>query len=207
MKGAVFGLPFLFSSCPAFLFLRSRSVIMTVEQGIVSARAVYVSGVLKSCGAPVYDAFRHALPVVDDDWSVIAYLYGNRCGVCMNIHRQLQIKAFLACVSRCGGKYAILRDFIYYIVNQLFTLFRALICILPVGGKGSSVWLNVLFRAAEQCLLLCGKGFSVSSGWCKGVGGGSWRWRKRLFRVWRNAGCHAPLFSFMKNNCQYFLLR
>lgn len=37
---------------------------MTVEQGIVSARAVYVSGVLKSCGAPVYDAFRHALQVV-----------------------------------------------------------------------------------------------------------------------------------------------
>ncbi len=54
----------------------------------------------------------------------------------MNIHRQLQIKAFLACVSRCGGKYAILRDFIYYIVNQLFALFRALMRILPVGGKG-----------------------------------------------------------------------
>lgn len=156
MKGAVFGLPFLFSSCPAFLFLRSRSVIMTVEQGIVSARAVYVSGVLKSCGAPVYDAFRHALPVVVDDGSVIAYLYGNRCRVCMNIHRQLQIKAFLACVSRCGGKYAILRDFIYYIVNQLFALFRALICILPVGGKGSLALRKRLFRVAERAFPRCG---------------------------------------------------
>lgn len=156
MKGAVFGLPFLFSSCPAFLFLRSRSVIMTVEQEIVSARAVYVSGVLKSCGAPVYDAFRHALQVVDDDVSVIAYLYGNRCGVCMNIHRQLQIKAFLACVSRCGGKYAILRDFIYYIVNQLFALFRALMRILTVGGKGSLALRKRLFRVAERAFPRCG---------------------------------------------------
>lgn len=156
MRLAVFGLPFLFSSCPAFLFLRSRSVIMTVEQGIVSARAVYVSGVLKSCGVPVYDAFRHALQVVDDDGSVIAYLYGNRCGVCMNIHRQLQIKEFLACVSRCGGKYAILRDFIYYIVNQLFALFRALMRILPVGGKGSLALRKRLFRVAERAFPRCG---------------------------------------------------
>lgn len=156
MKGAVFGLPFLFSSCPAFLFLRSRSVIMTVEQGIVSARTVYVSGVLKSCGAPVYDAFRHALQVVDDDGSVIAYLYRNRCRVCMNIHRQLQIKAFLACVSHCGGKYAILRDFVYYIVNQLFTLSRALICILPVGGKGSLALRKRLFRVPGRDFPRCG---------------------------------------------------
>lgn len=161
MKGAVFGLPFLFSSCPAFLFLRSRSVIMTVEQGIVSARAVYVSGVLKSCGAPVYDAFRHALQVVEDDGSVIAYLYGNRCGVCMNIHRQLQIKAFLACVSRCGGKYAILRDFVYYIVNQLFALFRALMRILPVGGKGSLALRKRLFRVAERAFPRCGTVYSA----------------------------------------------
>lgn len=107
-------------------------------------------------GVPVCDAFRHALQVVDDDGSVIAYLYGNRCGVCMNIHRQLQIKTFLACVSRCGGKYAILRDFIYYIVNQLFTLFRALMRILPVGGKGSLALRKRLFRVPERAFPRCG---------------------------------------------------
>ncbi|OKZ25345.1 MAG: hypothetical protein BHV84_10345 [Prevotella sp. AG:487_50_53] len=74
----------------------------------------------------------------------------------MNIHRQLQIKVFLACVSRCGGKYAILRDFIYYIVNQLFTLFRALICILLVGGKGSLALRKRLFRVAERAFPRCG---------------------------------------------------
>lgn len=161
MKGAVFGLPFLFSSCPAFLFLWSRSVIMTVEQGMSSARAVYVSGVLKSRGAPVDDASRHVLPVVEDDGSVIAYLYGNRCRVCMNIHRQLQIKAFLACGSRCGGKYAILRDFLYGVVNQLFTLFRALICILSLDGKGSLALRKRLFRVPGRAFPRCGTVYSA----------------------------------------------
>lgn len=156
MRLAVFGLPFFVLSLSGILFLRSRSVIMTVEQGIVSARAVYVSGVLKSCGVPVCDAFRHALQVVVDDGSVIAYLYGNRCRVCMNIHRQLQIKAFFGCVSHCGGKYAILRDFIYYIVNQLFTLFRALMRILTVGGKGSLALRKRLFRVPGRAFPRCG---------------------------------------------------
>lgn len=111
---------------------------------------------MKRYGVPVYDAFRRALQVVGDDGSVIAYLYGNRCGVCMNIHRQLQIKAFLACVSRCGGKYAFLRDFIYYIVNQLFALFRALMRILPVGGKGSLALRKRLFRVPERAFPRCG---------------------------------------------------
>lgn len=119
---------------------------------------------VKRYGVPVYDAFRHALQVVDDDGSVIAYLYGNRCGVCMNIHRQLQIKAFLACVSRCGGKYAILRDFVYYIVNQLFALFRALMRILTVGGKGSLALRKKALPCAGTCFsalrnsVFCGAG-------------------------------------------------
>lgn len=74
----------------------------------------------------------------------------------MNIHRQLQIKAFFGCVSHCVGKYAILRDFIYYIVNQLFTLFRALVRILPVGGKGSLALRKRLFRVAERAFPRCG---------------------------------------------------
>lgn len=49
----------------------------------------------------------------------------------MNIHRQLKIKAFSARRSRCGGKYAILGDFPYRIVNQLFMLFRVPTGILP----------------------------------------------------------------------------
>ncbi|WP_317322229.1 hypothetical protein [Leyella lascolaii] len=86
---------------------------------------------------------------------------GKRSGECMDMHRNVQIKAVFAQRSPSGGKYAVLERFAQLSVCQRIALFSLPILPFQLCGKGFSALRKRLFRVAEHAFPHAGKGCPV----------------------------------------------